>query len=59
VGHPPAINSLKGGNIGSAVNQLDAFINAVQAQSGKAIPVDQANQLIAAAQQIKAALGAP
>jgi N-acetylneuraminic acid mutarotase len=54
-----AIDSLKGGNIASAVNQLNAFINAVQAQSGKAIPVDQANQLIAAAQQVKAALGAP
>lgn len=54
-----AINSLKGGDVGSAVNQLNAFINAVQAQSGKAIPVDQANQLIVAAQQIKAAMGTP
>lgn len=40
-----------------ACNKLSAFINNVQAQSGKAITVDQANQLIAAANQIRASLG--
>jgi len=38
---------------------LVAFINEVQAQSGKALSVDQANQLLAAAIQIEAVLGCP
>jgi len=36
-------------DIGTACNQIGAFINAVQAQSGKALTVAQANQLIATA----------
>lgn len=45
------------GNVTTACNLLGAFINEVQAQSGKAITTVQANQLISAANQAKAALG--
>jgi hypothetical protein len=47
------------GDLTSACGNLGAFINQVQAQSGKKITVSQANELIAAAQQIKAVLGCP
>lgn len=53
------INQIDAGNTASACNQLQAFTNAVQAQSGKQLTVDEANQLIASANQIKAALGCP
>jgi hypothetical protein len=36
----------------AAINSLQAFVNAVEAQSGNHIPVDDANDLIAAAQEI-------
>ncbi len=45
------------GNVTTACNLLGAFINEVQAQSGKAIATAQAIQLIAAANQARAALG--
>ncbi|MDH5265210.1 MAG: HYR domain-containing protein, partial [Betaproteobacteria bacterium] len=45
------------GNVTTACNLLGAFINEVQAQSGKAITTVQANQLISAANQARAALG--
>ena len=54
-----ALTSVNAGNITDACNQLGAFINEVRAQSGKALTVAQANQLIAAANQIKAVLGCP
>lgn len=41
----------------TACDSLTAFINASQAQSGKKLTVDQANQLIVAAAQIKTDLG--
>jgi sugar lactone lactonase YvrE len=46
-------------SIGTACNQMGAFINAVQAQSGKVLTVVQANQLIATADQIKTVLSCP
>jgi len=36
----------------AAINSLRAFINAVEAQSGKKIPQENADNLIATAQQI-------
>jgi len=39
-------------NDAAAINSLQAFINAVQAQSGKKISQADADSLIAAAQQI-------
>ena len=47
------------GNTTSACNKLAAFINEVQAQSGKKLTPAQASQLIAAASQIKASSGCP
>ena len=46
-----ALEDVNNNNV-AAINALGAFINAVQAQSGVHIPVDDANALIAAAQQI-------
>ena len=46
-------------DVTTACNQIGAFIAAVQSQSGKMLTVDQANQLIAAANQVKAVLGCP
>ncbi|UCG17137.1 MAG: right-handed parallel beta-helix repeat-containing protein [Phycisphaerales bacterium] len=47
-----ALDDLNNSNNVAAINALGAFINAVQAQSGVHIPADDANALIAAAQQI-------
>jgi alpha-tubulin suppressor-like RCC1 family protein len=47
-----ALQSLQKGNKTAAVNQLKAFINEVKAQRGKKIPLAQADDLIAEAQQI-------
>ena len=47
-----ALSSLDGGNSKAAANQLNAFINQVNAQTGKAISPAQALQLITAAQAI-------
>ena len=54
-----ALAAAKAGNGAATCNQLDAFIGEVQAQAGKALTPAQANQLIAAATTIKAALGCP
>lgn len=52
-----ALNAAKSGNAGSVCNQMGAFINDTMAQSGKQLTAAQANQLIAAAQQIEAVIG--
>jgi 6-phosphogluconolactonase (cycloisomerase 2 family) len=52
-----AQTSLGANDTTSACNELSAFIHEVQAQSGKKITVADANQLIAQANAIKAALG--
>ncbi len=54
-----ALNAMHAGDITTACNLLSAFINDVQAQSGIALTTAQATQLIALANQIKAALGCP
>ena len=48
---------LAAGDITDASSTLDAFINEVNAQTGKNIPVQLASQLIADARQIQAVLG--
>jgi uncharacterized protein (DUF697 family) len=48
---------LSANNTAQACSDLTSFINHARAQSGKALTVSQANQLIAAATQIKAVLG--
>ncbi len=52
-----AIASLENGQENAAVNKLNAFINQVKALSGKKIDVDDAQQLINAAEKIIAFLG--
>lgn len=52
-----ALNAAQGGNATGACGMLGAFINETSAQSGKKLTVAQANQLIAAAQQIRAVIG--
>ena len=47
-----AIDDLNANNNVAAINVLGAFINAVEAQRGKKIPVGDADALIAAAQYI-------
>ncbi len=54
-----ALNAMHAGDVTTACNSLSAFISEVQAQSGAALTAAQANQLIAAANQIKVALGCP
>ncbi len=44
-------------SVGTACNELNAFINPTRAQSGKALTVNQANQLIGAASRMEAVLG--
>ena len=51
-----ALNSINSGNNNAAINQLSAFINEVNARSGKAITPPQAQMLTADAQAIIAAL---
>ena len=46
-------------NDGAAINKLEAFVNNVEAQSGKKIDEDDAEDLVDAAQAIIAALLAP
>ncbi|MFC1989937.1 hypothetical protein ACFLVW_05195 [Chloroflexota bacterium] len=41
-----ALKSLEKGNDGAAINQLNAFINEVEAQSGKNITEDDADSII-------------
>jgi len=47
-----AIDDVNANNDVAAINTLQAFINAVQAQSGDKIPVADADALIATAQEI-------
>jgi WD40 repeat protein len=54
-----AMDAARSGSIGVACNLLGAFISEVQAQSGKALTADQANQLILAATRIKGLLVCP
>ena len=54
-----AFAAAKAGNLATACSLLTAFINEVQAQSGKKITAAQAADLIAAANQIKSVLGCP
>jgi hypothetical protein len=51
-----ALTAATGGDRPTACNQIQVFINEVQAQSGQHLTVAQANQLIAAANQIRVAL---
>ena len=52
-----ALANLSGGDVPGACSTLTAFINEVNAQSGKTIPSSQAATLIASAQEIKTLLG--
>ena len=52
-----AIDDSRDQNDAAAVNVLRAFINSVEAQRGKKLSSDQADNLIAAARSIIAALG--
>jgi hypothetical protein len=52
-----ALDALARGNTGAACDQLQAFINEVNAQSGKSISTEQAQALVGKAAQIRAALG--
>ena len=54
-----ALNAAQGGSAAATCNLLTAFINETQAQSGKALTVDQANQLITSASRITAVIGCP
>jgi len=47
-----ALDDINQNNDVAAINTLEAFINAVQAQSGNKIPTEDADALIAAAQVI-------
>lgn len=53
------LKSLAGGNTGAACNQLDAFLNKVEAQTGKALTAAEALALTLSAQDARAALGCP
>lgn len=54
-----AVNAAGAGDMTTACNKLNAFINQVQAQSGNAMTPAQAGQLVGAANQVKAAVGCP
>jgi photosystem II stability/assembly factor-like uncharacterized protein len=54
-----ALTAARSGNRSSACNSMSAFVNEAQAQSGRALTVDQASKLIAASRQIRAVLGCP
>jgi probable HAF family extracellular repeat protein len=49
--------ALAAGDTGTACNLLGAFINETRAQSGKKLTVQEANDLIASAEQIRDAIG--
>ena len=51
-----ALSAVNAGHTTAACSDLSAFISQVKTQSGKGLTVSQANQLIAAAQQIQAVL---
>jgi hypothetical protein len=52
-----ALASAHAGNFANACGMLSAFINEVQAQSGKAITTQQATELVSLANQVRAAIG--
>jgi hypothetical protein len=52
-----ALAAANAGDLTTACNKLDAFLNEVAAQSGKALTTSEAGQLAAAATEIKAVLG--
>ena len=52
-------DAFNAGDKTTACNKLGSFINEVQAQSGKALTIAQATQLITAATQIKTVMGCP
>ena len=52
-----ALGAANAGDRPTACNQLGAFINETQAQSGKALTVDEANQLLAEASRVRHVLG--
>lgn len=52
-----AKKSLENGNNGTAISQLNAFINQCEAQRGKKLTNEQADELIAAAEAIIASIG--
>lgn len=52
-----ALKSLDAGKFSAACGQIAAFIGQLEAQSGKELTTDQANQLIAAAGSIRTSLG--
>jgi hypothetical protein len=52
-----ALAAAQAGNYANACGALSAFINEVQAQSGKSITVAQATQFIAAANDVRAEIG--
>jgi len=52
-----ALTAARSGNRSTACNSMASFINEAQAQSGKALTVAQANQLLTATRQIRATLG--
>ena len=54
-----ALASLAAGDTATACDELNAFINQVQAQAGKKITQTDADALIQSAQAIRAALGCP
>lgn len=54
-----ALSALAAGDTTTACNNLGAFINEVQAQSGKKIPAQDAADLIKKAEELKKALGCP
>lgn len=54
-----AVAALASGDVDAACSKLNAFINQASAQSGKQLTTDQAAQLIASANQIRAAQGCP
>lgn len=52
-----ALETARSGDAASACGMLSAFINEVQAQSGKTLTVAQATELVGLANQVQAALG--
>lgn len=54
-----SLAAVNAGNLASACGPLQAFISEAAGQSGKALTAAQANQLMVAANRIKAVLGCP
>jgi hypothetical protein len=52
-----AQKSLEAGNLSAACGKTGAFVNQVEAQSGKTLTIGQVSQLIAAAESIRTMLG--